>query len=145
MVTLQVDKSAANNNSCFGFLASLVVLQVSSGGSSWLRLTGSLSWDSCLVAPVLLIGCPHRAAGELRWLILDEADRLLDLGFEAKLKAIIEVLDQKAEEVSCVAHLSQWHIGLRPGAGGDKSKSRAGEQRIDEMVSENRMTDAWTQ
>ena len=39
-------------------------------------------------------------AGELRWLILDEADRLLDLGFEAKLKAIIEVLDQKVQEVS---------------------------------------------
>ncbi len=42
---------------------------------------------------------PAKSLGELRWLVLDEADRLLDLGFEAKLKAIIEVLDQKVEEV----------------------------------------------
>ncbi|KAF5831921.1 P-loop containing nucleoside triphosphate hydrolase protein [Dunaliella salina] len=42
--------------------------------------------------------------GELRWLILDEADRLLDLGFEAKLKAIIEILDKKAEEAGTTEH-----------------------------------------
>lgn len=45
-------------------------------------------------------------AGELRWLILDEADRLLDLGFEAKLKAIIDVLDQKAQQVRGVCEVS---------------------------------------
>jgi hypothetical protein len=32
----------------------------------------------------------------LSWLVLDEADRLLDLGFEAKLKAIIEKFDSRS-------------------------------------------------
>eukprot|EP00798_Chlamydomonas_sp_ICE-L_P002406 gene2406-8717_t len=31
--------------------------------------------------------------GNLRWLVLDEADRLLDMGFQAKLLAIIEMID----------------------------------------------------
>lgn len=33
--------------------------------------------------------------GNLRWLVLDEADRLLDLGFEETLKAIMEVLNER--------------------------------------------------
>ncbi|EFJ48669.1 hypothetical protein VOLCADRAFT_60342, partial [Volvox carteri f. nagariensis] len=33
---------------------------------------------------------------ELRWLVLDEADRLLDLGFEAKLRQITELLNQRS-------------------------------------------------
>ncbi|GFR40715.1 hypothetical protein Agub_g1322 [Astrephomene gubernaculifera] len=33
---------------------------------------------------------------ELRWLVLDEADRLLDLGFEAKLRQITELLNSRA-------------------------------------------------
>lgn len=32
---------------------------------------------------------------KLKWLILDEADRLLDLGFEQKLKQIVESLDAR--------------------------------------------------
>jgi hypothetical protein len=36
--------------------------------------------------------------GSLRWLVLDEADRLLDLGFEAKLREIIGLLDARAQE-----------------------------------------------
>jgi ATP-dependent RNA helicase DDX31/DBP7 len=32
----------------------------------------------------------------LSWLVLDEADRLLDLGFEAKLKAILEKFDTRS-------------------------------------------------
>jgi len=35
---------------------------------------------------------------KLRWLVLDEADRLLDLGFEAKLRTIVEALDKRAQE-----------------------------------------------
>ncbi|KAG2442452.1 hypothetical protein HXX76_002538 [Chlamydomonas incerta] len=33
---------------------------------------------------------------ELRWLVLDEADRLLDLGFEAKLRQITELLNRRS-------------------------------------------------
>ncbi|CAM9817094.1 unnamed protein product [Ectocarpus sp. 12 AP-2014] len=35
----------------------------------------------------------------LRWLILDEADRLLDMGFEKQVKEIVELLDQSARAV----------------------------------------------
>ncbi|CAM9233969.1 unnamed protein product, partial [Scytosiphon promiscuus] len=35
----------------------------------------------------------------LRWLILDEADRLLDMGFEKQIKEIVELLDQSARAV----------------------------------------------
>ncbi|CAM9857342.1 unnamed protein product [Ascophyllum nodosum] len=35
----------------------------------------------------------------LRWLVLDEADRLLDMGFEKQVKEIIELLDQSARAV----------------------------------------------
>ncbi len=34
------------------------------------------------------------AAEELRWLVLDEADRLLDLGFEKKIEAVGEACRQ---------------------------------------------------
>ena len=36
---------------------------------------------------------------ELRWLVLDEADRLLDLGFEARLRDIVASLDKRTAEV----------------------------------------------
>lgn len=42
-------------------------------------------------------------AGPLRWLVLDEADRLLDLGFEARLKEIVSLLDQR----SALTHTGQ--------------------------------------
>ncbi|KAI9004101.1 P-loop containing nucleoside triphosphate hydrolase protein [Gaertneriomyces semiglobifer] len=35
--------------------------------------------------------------GNLRWLVLDEADRLLELGFEETLKEILQLLQQKRE------------------------------------------------
>ncbi|KDD73095.1 DEAD/DEAH box helicase, partial [Helicosporidium sp. ATCC 50920] len=35
---------------------------------------------------------------KLRWLVLDEADRLLDLGFLAKIRQIVGVLDERREE-----------------------------------------------
>ncbi|CAL5219539.1 g1390 [Coccomyxa viridis] len=35
---------------------------------------------------------------ELRWLVLDEADRLLDLGFEQKIGEIISMLDKRVAE-----------------------------------------------
>eukprot|EP00873_Tetraselmis_striata_P001678 jgi/Tetstr1/421942/TSEL_012841.t1 len=35
---------------------------------------------------------------ELKWLIMDEADRLLDLGFEKKVEEIVGILDRRLEE-----------------------------------------------
>ncbi|CAM9445827.1 unnamed protein product [Discosporangium mesarthrocarpum] len=35
----------------------------------------------------------------LRWLVLDEADRLLDMGFEKQIKEIVELLDRSARAV----------------------------------------------
>lgn len=35
---------------------------------------------------------------ELKWLIMDEADRLLDLGFEKKMEEIVGILDKRLEE-----------------------------------------------
>ncbi|CAG8433284.1 4165_t:CDS:10 [Diversispora eburnea] len=34
----------------------------------------------------------------LRWLVLDEADRLLELGFEEKLQSILKILDEKSND-----------------------------------------------
>lgn len=33
--------------------------------------------------------------GELKWLVADEADRLLDLGFEQKISSIVSLIDQQ--------------------------------------------------
>ena len=38
----------------------------------------------CVTSPTLLFACVE----ELRWLVLDEADRLLDLGFEKKIAEV---------------------------------------------------------
>jgi ATP-dependent RNA helicase DDX31/DBP7 len=50
--------------------------------------------------PVLLLLLSQNTTSfrteRLSWLVLDEADRLLDLGFEAKLKEIIEALAARA-------------------------------------------------
>lgn len=57
------------------------------------RLSSSCPW------PQLHVPCfihAATAAGELRWLVLDEADRLLDLGFESKLREIVGKLDAAA-------------------------------------------------
>ncbi|KAK9817068.1 hypothetical protein WJX72_009018 [[Myrmecia] bisecta] len=35
---------------------------------------------------------------ELRWLVLDEADRLLDLGFEQKIAEMVDILDRRTGE-----------------------------------------------
>ncbi|KAJ1914607.1 ATP-dependent RNA helicase dbp7 [Mycoemilia scoparia] len=39
----------------------------------------------------------------LRWLVLDEADRLMELGFEKTLKSILQILDQKAAAAAAAA------------------------------------------
>ncbi len=36
---------------------------------------------------------------ELRWLVLDEADRLLDLGFEKKLREITELINKRQQQL----------------------------------------------
>ena len=35
----------------------------------------------------------------LRWLVLDEADRLMDMGFEPQIRSIVELLDQRAQKI----------------------------------------------
>lgn len=40
--------------------------------------------------------CRHFLPAALRWLVLDEADRLLDLGFEAKLRQITELINKRS-------------------------------------------------
>ena len=46
-------------------------------------------------------------AGALRWLVLDEADRLLDLGFEEDLNAILAEIERRAGSAGrCTALLS---------------------------------------
>jgi ATP-dependent RNA helicase DDX31/DBP7 len=47
----------------------------------------------------------------LSWLVLDEADRLLDLGFEAKLKAIIEALAARAAAAADNTYAPAAHEG----------------------------------
>lgn len=70
--------------------------------------------DPCLCAP---------APGELRWLVLDEADRLLDLGFEAKLKEVVDALDKAAAQ----AH---GEVGVaRSGLLGSRGGGREGRNR----------------
>jgi ATP-dependent RNA helicase DDX31/DBP7 len=68
--------------------------------SPFLHAPDSQSVTSCVV-PCKLRGCfvqntASFNASNLSWLVLDEADRLLDLGFEAKLKAIIEKFDSRS-------------------------------------------------
>lgn len=43
----------------------------------------------------------------LAWLVLDEADRLLDMGFEETLTAILQLLDQKRKEGDAGRHRRQ--------------------------------------
>jgi hypothetical protein len=43
----------------------------------------------------------------LAWLVLDEADRLLDMGFEETLTAILQLLDKKRKEGDAGRHRRQ--------------------------------------
>ncbi|KAJ9527066.1 hypothetical protein QJQ45_025227 [Haematococcus lacustris] len=52
--------------------------------------------------------CLH--IGRLRWLVLDEADRLLDLGFEVKLRQILALLDAR-QAAAAAAGLNQDKAG----------------------------------
>lgn len=36
----------------------------------------------------------------MRWVVLDEADRLLDLGFERDIKEILRIVDKQKKELS---------------------------------------------
>jgi ATP-dependent RNA helicase DDX31/DBP7 len=45
----------------------------------------------------------------LKWLVLDEADRLLDLGFEKKISQILSVIEEKRKSSSSNAHNSVIH------------------------------------
>lgn len=59
-----------------------------------------VSISQCVLLLNLFAYCMQNTASfntsNLSWLVLDEADRLLDLGFEAKLKAIIEKFDSRS-------------------------------------------------
>ncbi|KAL6759792.1 P-loop containing nucleoside triphosphate hydrolase protein [Haematococcus lacustris] len=53
--------------------------------------------------------CLH--IGRLRWLVLDEADRLLDLGFEVKLRQILALLDARQAAAAGLNQGSTSHAG----------------------------------
>lgn len=59
----------------------------------------------------------------LSWLVLDEADRLLDLGFEAKLKAIIAKFDTRSSS-STAAGAGDAHGSAAAAADADASSNR---------------------
>ena len=74
-------------------------------------LSGDLIVTCCAPGVNILVATPGRLLDHLqttealrvdavRWLVLDEADRLLDLGFEKDLRAIVTTLDERAERAA---------------------------------------------
>lgn len=68
-------------------------------------------------------------AGELRWLVLDEADRLLDMGFRDKLAHIIHLLNTRSSPEGAAA-LEQ-HAKYGKGSQGPKRHRSEGEEAVE--------------
>lgn len=79
-------------------------------------VSGGGGWDAqvrALQRPIdLLVGTPQRvlqhaangnlAFGDVRWLVLDEADTMFDAGFGADVKQLLKPLKGKQEPASCI-------------------------------------------
>jgi hypothetical protein len=66
----------------------------------------------------------HAGARELEMLVLDEADKMLDLGFEASLNAIIAYLPKQRRTVCCPDWTTNPHDDIPRGCSRQRRRAK---------------------